>query len=70
MTRQTELSQKTCDHCAQALGASRLIVHDPKGVSGVFHTSKCYPNAVKAKEAVGLDHRRLMDDAELIVGVE
>ena len=68
--RATELSQKTCDHCGQALGPARLIVHDPKGVSGVFHVDSCFGAARKAKRAVSLGHRRLMDDAELIVGVE
>lgn len=68
MRKPTELSQKTCDHCGKTLDSGRLIVRDPKGVSGVFHNQDCYPDAVKAKEAVGL--ARLHADMETLVGVE
>lgn len=69
MTRQTELSQKICDYCGLSLGPSRLICHEPNGTSGVFHVEKCLEAARNVKADVSLA-RRLMDDAELIVGVE
>jgi hypothetical protein len=65
----TELTQKICDHCGLALGSGRLIVHDPNGTSGVFHNQECYPNAVKAKEALSLA-RRLHGDFETLYRVE
>lgn len=37
-----------CDGCQLPLGAARLVVHDPKGVSGQFHVGNCYPNAQSA----------------------
>lgn len=71
MSRTTQLSQKHCDHCRKLIGASRLIVHDPKGVSGVFCVvEKCFDAARKAAEGVSLSPSRLHADLETLVRVE
>ena len=66
--------QSTCSHCGQPLGAARLIVHDPNGVSGEFHTDQCFFDAVSAcrKDQNGVDAQaqRLHDDADVVLGRE
>lgn len=63
---------KTCTHCGADLGAAVLEVHVAKefereAPTGVFHIGGtgegCFDKAVA-------DHRRMIADAELVIGVE
>lgn len=57
-----------CDGCQLPLGAARLVVHDPKGKSGVFHVSCYHAAAPKPEDVVSI--QRLHADAETLCGVE
>jgi hypothetical protein len=60
-----------CDHCRKPLGAARLTVNDPNGVSGQFHVvENCYTAACEAKRAVSLPAARLHGDLETLYRVE
>lgn len=60
MTKRVQL----CDGCEQPLGAARLVVNDPNGVSGVFHVKDCYATALGAGKAVS--SARLHSDVETV----